>query len=285
MAKFILSAFADEIDENFETQLSSLVKLKIPLIELRGVDGKSFTLLSDGEVGEVKEKLDRYGIKVWSLGSPVGKVTTDKFGETLKTLGRVMDIGDMLSAKRIRMFSFYPEQGDSPAAFEKKVFSLTEKLLSAADSRGFTLCHENEKGIYGQSPEAVKKLADYFGGKLRLVHDGGNFAFCGEEAAGSYALLKEYIEYLHIKDSVKSGAIVPPGLGDAAIKETLAEVHKDKTGEVVLTMEPHLMAFSGLSSLSNIDDITHLYTFDSPYDAFSKATQSVREMLIGIGAV
>lgn len=57
MADFVFSAFADEIDSNFETQLISLNKLDIPLIELRGVNGKNFTTLTDDEVEDVKKLL------------------------------------------------------------------------------------------------------------------------------------------------------------------------------------------------------------------------------------
>ena len=77
MANFILSAFADEIDPNFEEQLKGLKKLDIPYVELRGVNGKSFTLLTDDEVLDVRDLLARYGIKVWSLGSPIGKIHTN----------------------------------------------------------------------------------------------------------------------------------------------------------------------------------------------------------------
>ena len=41
-ARFIFSAFADEISPNFDEQLEALKELGIPLLELRGVDGKSF---------------------------------------------------------------------------------------------------------------------------------------------------------------------------------------------------------------------------------------------------
>ena len=104
MANFILSAFADEIDPNFEEQLKGLKKLDIPYVELRGVNGKSFTLLTDDEVLDVRDLLARYGIKVWSLGSPIGKIHTNDDFETHKhLLTRIMDIGDMLDVKRIRM--------------------------------------------------------------------------------------------------------------------------------------------------------------------------------------
>ena len=74
MAEFILSAFADEITPDFDGQLEALKKLNIPLLELRGVDGKSFTQLTDAEVSAVGGKLKKAGIGLSALGSPIGKI-------------------------------------------------------------------------------------------------------------------------------------------------------------------------------------------------------------------
>ena len=41
---FTLSAFADEADPNFDAQLAALARNRIPLLEIRGVDGKPFTM-------------------------------------------------------------------------------------------------------------------------------------------------------------------------------------------------------------------------------------------------
>ncbi len=280
MANFVLSAFADEIDASFDTQLLSLKKLGINMLELRGVDGKSFVTLTDDEVDAVKEKLEKANITLSALGSPIGKIAVDGDFESHKALlERIMDIGDKLGCKRIRMFSFYPAEGMERSEFAEKVYSLLEELLEMAEERGFTLCHENEKGIYGQSPESVKELMDRFGGRLKVVLDNGNFPFCGEDASGAYALLKDYVEYMHIKDCDGEGIIVPPGYGNAYLKETLAQINKDVCSDFILTVEPHLMMFTGLASLSDTDDIKHKYSFADGYEAFEFAVNEIRKML------
>lgn len=284
--KFIFSAFADEIDENFDTQLKALKELSIRLIELRGVDGKSFVSLSDDEVMNVKKKLSDNNIGISALGSPIGKIRVDEDFESHKKLfTRIMDIGDMLGCKRVRIFSFYPSESQkaSDDDFEKAAFSMLGELLDMAECRGFTLCHENEKDIYGYSPERIKKLADHFGGRLRVVLDPGNFAFCGVDGSPAYPLLKDYIDYMHIKDADSDGVIVPPGKGIALIKETLSALKKDRPDkDIIITMEPHLMMFTGLSSLSKLDDIKHKYTFSSSFEAFKTATEAVRKMVASL---
>ena len=149
MAKFILSAFADEITPDFDGQLEALRKLGIPLLELRGVDGRSFTQLTDAEVDAVGEKLRRAGVGLSALGTPIGKIAvTDDFEAHKALLGRIMDIGDRLGCKRLRVFSFYRGEGQSEQSYAEEVYRMLGELLDAADARGFTLCHENEKLIF-----------------------------------------------------------------------------------------------------------------------------------------
>ncbi len=283
MAKFILSAFADEIDPSFDKQIAAVKELGINMIELRGVDGKSFIELTDEEVMAVKEKLDANGITLSALGTPIGKMDVDAdFYAHKSLLFRIMSIGDMLGCKVLRMFSFYPAEGMSDEEFRNTAFEYVEELLDIAEERGFILCHENEKDIFGCSPERELELMEHFGGRLKAVLDPGNFAFCLEDASKGYPLLKDYIHYFHIKDADETGAIVPPGKGVACLEEILKAVNADRDGEVILTMEPHLMNFTGLSNLSKLDDIHHVYSFETPFEAFKVATEAVRKMIAGL---
>lgn len=284
MGKFILSAFADEIDANFDVQLKSLKELSINMIELRGVDGKSFFDLTDEELKIVKQKLTENNIGISALGSPIGKIKVDgDFEAHKKLLTRIMDIGDLLGCKIIRMFSFYPAEAMSDSEFEQKAFSMIGELLDMAKKRDFVLCHENEKDIYGCSPEREEKLVKHFDGKLRVVLDPGNFAFCGIDGTPAYSLLKNYINYMHIKDADSDGIIVPPGKGVSRIKETLAALKEDRPDQdIILTMEPHLIMFTGLSSLSKLDDIKHKYSFASPFEAFKTATNATKAMIASL---
>lgn len=279
MANFVLAAFADEIDPRFEIQLSSLNKLGIEYIELRGVDGRPFVELSARETDDVRRRLGIHGIKVWSLGSPLGKVNISLAQTQYELLDRIMETGDKLGTKNIRMFSFYPAQNEPFEEFEKKVFYHVASLAEKAASNGFTLCHENEKGIYGCSAEREKTLLDHCGGKLMLALDNGNFIYCGERAEGAYSLLKEHVKYFHIKDCLPGGIIVPPGKGNALIPELLSEVNAFVKGDAVLTVEPHLTDFVGLSALSADGGLEHTYTFESPYAAFECAVTEIRRMI------
>ena len=281
MAKFVFSAFADEIASDFDQQIASLKKLGIGLLELRGVDGKSFVDLSDSRIITVKNKLSDAGISLSALGSPLGKTDADcDMNAQTGLLMRLMDIGDELGCKRIRMFSYYKPLNMSKEDFKSRVFDNIERLLELSENRGFVLCHENEKDIFGWNVKNELELLDHFGGRLKAVLDPGNFAFCRTDASTAYPTLKDHIEYFHIKDADETGAIVPPGKGVACLEEIIRSVAEDRPEkEVILTMEPHLMNFTGLSSLSKLDDIRHKYTFETPFAAFEFAYSAVKEMV------
>ena len=73
-----ISGFSDEIAEAVDTQFQVLNKLDIRYFEPRGIDGKNISLLTEQEVRSLKEKMELYGIKVSSIGSPIGKVKIEE---------------------------------------------------------------------------------------------------------------------------------------------------------------------------------------------------------------
>ena len=103
-----ISGFSDEIAKDIVTQFEVLNKLNIQYFEPRGIDGKNISTLDDEEVLELKAKMEQYGIKVSSIGSPIGKIkVTDSFEEHFEVFKRVVKTAKMLDARYIRMFSFY----------------------------------------------------------------------------------------------------------------------------------------------------------------------------------
>lgn len=73
MANLILSAFSDEYAESLQEQCAALNGFGIGYMEMRGVNGKNVSTLTKAEVAEAKKVLADYGVKVSSIGSPLGK--------------------------------------------------------------------------------------------------------------------------------------------------------------------------------------------------------------------
>jgi sugar phosphate isomerase/epimerase len=137
------------------------------------------------------------------------------------------------------------------------------------------LCLENEEGLYGESPESCRELCDHFGGRLKSVFDMGNFLLCGYNPKKAYKILKDYIEYFHIKDALKDGSIVPCGEGKAKIKQILKKFKKESKKEsVFVSLEPHLVDFVGLNDLA-MHNLKKKVSFANDAEAFTYASKNL----------
>ena len=281
MVKYVLSAFADEYDQDFQTQLIALNGYGIKYIEIRGVNGKNVSLLSDEEVENVKNLLDKYGIKVSAIGSPIGKIHIDgDMNEHFDMAKRVFITANKLNARFVRAFSFYPPK-TSALDYENEVFTAMDKLVALANEYGVVLCHENEKGIYGETAENCKKVISRYDGALKAVFDMGNFTLEKHNPQNAYEILRDDIAYFHIKDALGAGAIVPAGKGEAKIYEILSDYARYANGEIFVALEPHLQTFDGLNALTSAK-FDNPYKYENQRRAFDDAVAKFKEILLKI---
>ena len=274
MIKIKLCAFSDEADASLDGQINALKRNNIPYMEMRNVNGKNVTELTLDEAKEVKAKLDENGIKVWSIGSPIGKVdiNTD-FAEYMKLVKHTCELANILGAKNIRMFSFFNAYNQ-----KEKVFEYLNIMAETAISYGVYLHHENEKDIYGDTAERVLEIMDNVKG-LKYIYDPANYLQCGESADYTLDTFHAKTDYFHIKDVVvASGAIVPAGKGDGKIDELVSRITEDKT----LTLEPHLTVFEGYSHIDKTE-LKHEYTFKNATEAFDAAVSAMKTILVNAG--
>ncbi len=245
MLNFTLSAFADEASPNLAEQIVAMRDNGIRYLEMRGVNGQNVADIDAPTARAIRADLDAADLAVWSLGSPIGKIKlSDPFAPELDRLKRLLETADITGARRIRMFSFYEAEGDS--AFDV-VCEKLDRMLDVTAGSGVTLCHENEKGIYGDTAPRCLKLHDALP-RLRAVFDPANFVQCGEDTRAAWSILAPFVDYMHIKDArAADGIVVPPGKGDGQLTYLLGEYAKQ--GGEVLTLEPHLKVFKGLSAL------------------------------------
>jgi sugar phosphate isomerase/epimerase len=236
-----------------DAQLRTLTREGMRWLELRGARGKNVLDLSDEELAAFKQRLDRAGIRVSSIGSPIGKIPiTDPFAPHLVRFHHALDIAQELGAPYVRVFSFFIPEGDDPAAYTEEVLARMTALAQAAEQAGITLLHENEKHIYGDTPaRCLQILTAVDSPALRAAWDPANFVQCGVRPfTEGYAALRPYIAYIHVKDSLlESGKVVVAGEGDGEWRETIAALHASSFAGF-FSLEPHLLkaeAFAGFS--------------------------------------
>lgn len=260
MAEYKVAAFIDEYSDDLNLQIAALKKHGIRYVELRHCNGKNVSEFTESDKIAVKRAFDENGVSVSAIGSPIGKIPIDgDIAGHLRLAERVFEIAKYFNAKNVRIFSFYIPKGQKAEAFRDRVIDAVGKLIDLADKYDLTLCHENEAGIYGESPANCLDLLEATCGKLKCVFDMGNFVLDGfKPFPDAYFLLKKHIEYFHIKDALYEGAIVPAGKGQASIKEILKDFSESYEKDVFVTLEPHLQTFAGLNALVG-------KTFENPY--------------------
>ncbi len=272
-----LCAFADEASADRQGQIQALLDNCIPYLEIRGVDGVNIGDIDDEAARRFKSELDAAGIRVWSVGSPAGKSPiTEDFAIARAKFARLLELSNLFGATCIRLFSFYGTDGD-PAYFDE----VTRRLnifCDMAEAAGVIPCHENEKGIYGDTAERCLQIHRAVP-RLRAVFDPANFIQCGEDVPTAWAMLAPYVYYGHIKDALPDGRIVPPGDGVGHIADYLPDFVA--RGCSVLTLEPHLAEFVGLAALEGEGDRSEIGTvhFDTPRAAFDHAVIKLKEIL------
>ncbi|MBQ7587837.1 MAG: sugar phosphate isomerase/epimerase [Lachnospiraceae bacterium] len=267
---FRLAAFADEASPALDEQIKALKDNGISMLEIRNFDGKNIAEATKEDAREVRKRLEDEGLSVWSLGSPYGKITsTDDFEAHLDNFKRSIEVCFELNTKHIRLFSFYDAQDKFDLVAER-----LGRFIEAAKGSGIILCHENEKGIYGDIASRCLKIHETFP-EIKAIFDPANFVQSGQDTKEAWELLAPYVEYMHIKDALSDGSVVPAGKGEGNLPYLLSQYKGD-----VLTIEPHLTVFDGLSSLEGSSKSkVGVYEYPDSFTAFKAAADALKKII------
>lgn len=281
MANFLISAFADEASSKLEKQIAALQRNGIGYIEPRNISG-CLTKKTDEELTEIAHALHAAGIRVSSLGSPIGKIDIDgDFDHHLEKFDRALRACEILGTNRMRMFSFYLTP-DRLAECRDKVMSHLTVLLDRAEAAGIKLCHENEAEIYGQNPSEIRDLLTNLP-RLGGIFDAANFVQCDQDPIEGIEATIPSLEYIHIKDArFETHEVVPAGMGDGQIAEVLRRVDAATDATVFLSVEPHLHVFNAFSEIDHREFRTGL-DFASNDEAFDYAVNALKAVLTELG--
>lgn len=268
--RFRLVAFADEAAPDLAGQIEAMQENGVELLEIRGVDGQNIDGISATKAKVIRKMLGFSGLAVWSLGSPFGKIgINDDFAPHLDSFKHSLELADILGAKHIRLFSFYGTSDIDP------VLERLNAFIEAAKGTDIVLCHENEKGIYGDTAAKCLEIHKALP-QLRAVFDPANFIQCGQDTIEAWEQLSPYVEYMHIKDALPDGSVVPAGKGAGELPYLLSQYK----GEV-LTVEPHLSVFEGFDKLETDQKTKMRYTYPNSRTAFTAALDALKDIIRG----
>ena len=277
--QFKIAAFADESSPILSGQIDALKRNGFDHLEIRNINGKNVSDLTLAEAREIAARLAGEGLSVKSLGSPIGKIPVDgDYAAHLDLYKHTLDLAGIFGADKIRLFSFYIPKGVDPAACRDTVLRRMEDFVTLAKPYAVTPCHENEKGIYGDIASRCLDIHENVPG-LAAVFDPANFIQCGQGTLEGWELLKSYVNYMHIKDALPNGTVVPPGEGIGNVP-LLLEKFAARGGQL-LSLEPHLSDFVGLKALEREgeESIVGALSFPSHEAAFDHAAKALKKLL------
>ena len=213
-----LAYFADEIVKaDFDESVRQGVEAGATGIELRGgIWGKRVQEIDDDEVKRVQDVLARYGVKILSVGSPVGKCTHDSDEEKAahqKMFDRMVELAKGFDTTVIRGFALWnPKRrtGDRTRPgvdnYLDVIVPFLEPIVQTAEREGVVFSIEIEGATIAGSCAEARAVADALGNPAGFTYcwDVNNGIGCGEQAVpDGYEKIKGNITHLHVKPNVE----------------------------------------------------------------------------------
>ena len=224
MAVFPIAGITDEFSFDLDAALDAMATVGMTGAELRLIGDRNIIDFSDDEVADVRRKVERRGMRVLSIASPVLKCVLpdappiderfqqDVFGSAYtiddqpRLSKRAFEIAEMTGAKIIRVFSYW--RTTAPEQCVDRIVEALKDLADRANERGLTIGLENEHACNaGTGAEAGRVLAALDHPALRSIWDPANAFILGETPFpdGYSKLPPSRIAHVHAKDCILKG--------------------------------------------------------------------------------
>jgi len=220
--QIILSGFGDEAanDRTMDQQFSAMAALGLRYMSIRFIDAgngiKNVMTLDDSEIETVKQKLNEYGLKIATLGSPIGKTKLLDVDDGTTTpykpfdayleedVVRACDLAQAFGTKLLRGFSFYHPKGSDLEEHFNQAVEQVGKIAEVCQSRELVFGLEVEANLVGQSGKLLARMATAINNpSLVTIFDGANIVMQGytaDQVYEEYEAMKPSLGWLHIKD-------------------------------------------------------------------------------------
>ena len=269
----LISGFADESanEKTAVQQYTAFAALGLRYYSIRFIDAgngiKNVMDLGDDEIQTLVSMQADYGLKVSSIGSPIGKVklrdqddgTSNRFVSFDQYLAedveRACDRAEAFGSKLIRGFSFYHPKGTDPAEHLDQTCDQLGQIAEACDKRGLTFGLEVEANLVGQTGKLLADIAQRVDHPAMLtIFDGANIVTQGfrpDDVYAEYLAMKPSLGWVHVKDyhdpsptgridhvdEASLANFVPADVGDSGheaifrdMKDFLPTLHQRMTG-------------------------------------------------------
>lgn len=218
----LLSGFADEsaFSKTAVEQLSVFAALGLDYYSLRFIDVgggvKNVMKLEDEELNLLTELNHKYGLKVATIGSPIGKVklveaedgTSNRFVPFSQYLEQevthAIRLAHRFRTKLIRGFSFYPPRGQDTEQYIPQTVDQLGRIADRCQTEGVVYGLEIEANLMGDTGEKLIRLyKEVNSPAMVLIFDGANLScqnYGPERCFQEFKKMRDGLGWMHIKD-------------------------------------------------------------------------------------
>jgi sugar phosphate isomerase/epimerase len=261
-----IGAITDEFSLDIDAALDAMAPLGMTIAELRLIGNRNIIDLTDEEVAGIRARVERHGMRVLSIASPVLKCVLpdgppldqrfqqDVFGSAYtiadqpRLAKRAMEIAEIAGAKFIRVFSYW--RTTAPEQSHDRIVAALGELADQAAERGLIIGLENEHACnVGTGAEAGRILAALDHPALKSIWDPANAFILGETPYpdGYSKLPAARVAHVHAKDCVVKGHTAtwgPVGEMDVDWKGQIAALKRDGYAGAI-SLETHWRGTDG----------------------------------------
>lgn len=244
-----IAAITDEFSPSLAEAVPVMKEIGMTGAELRVIDGKNILDLTDEELKRAKETLDRAGLEVVAIASPLLKCVLEdgpeldrrfehdafaskhKLADQPRLSERAVAIAHLFGARVIRVFSFW--RTVEPERCREAIAQALTELVKLARSESLVIGLENEHACnVATGAETASLLLLVPAAELMVVWDPANALVAGEKPFpdGYGRIPKERIVHVHAKDcDMLTGKPVwgPLGTRHVLWKEQIAQLIDD----------------------------------------------------------
>jgi sugar phosphate isomerase/epimerase len=234
-------------DWDLHIGLDALGRISTRYVELRAVDGKNVSRMSDAAYSEAIEQIRQRDFEVVALAAELGQAPLDEGGldAELALLETLISRGAQAQTTLIRTMGFLRCEQMSQSTWKTRSIEWLGRLARRAEQAGVTLMLENaaDAAQFSHSPSGCREILDAVDSPaLKLLFDPCNFYATGHDPLAALSQLAGDVVHVHVRDLHRRGdeqTYCPPGQGACSIGQCLVAL-AEAGYEGCLSLDPHM---------------------------------------------
>ncbi len=240
------AVITDEISQDIYEAAELANKYNLHGLEIRSVNERGPHELTDDDIEQILDAMDKYSLECCAISSPVFKcnLNEEEVGQSIETLKKCICLAKKLGTKYIRSFTFFKEKELDDAIGE--IVNVYKSIENILDKEDVYLLLESDPSVNASCGETLARIINAIDmDRVKGLWDPGNDIYSPEKEVpypDGYNYMKNFVSHVHIKDAKQNsdGTItgVAFGDGDVDFKGQLTALKNDGYDGYIV-METH----------------------------------------------